>query len=124
MHNSYIAIVAAALAAWIFGAIYYGVLGKSWQRAQGLDPEQCKGQKMPLAPMVASLLSALIMAYVLQHLLSDGCALSREIGHFHFAALHGVTHGRERAEERHRCQHEQHERHAQHPVESFANGHV
>ena len=36
MHNQIIATIAAALAAWIFGAIWYGVLGKTWQAAQGL----------------------------------------------------------------------------------------
>ena len=40
MHNRYIAILAAAIAAWIFGAVWYGALGKPWQREQGLDPEQ------------------------------------------------------------------------------------
>jgi RsiW-degrading membrane proteinase PrsW (M82 family) len=69
MQNSYLAIAGAALAAWIFGAVYYGVLGKVWQQAQGLDPEQCKGQKMPLAPMAASLISELVMAAIFLHLL-------------------------------------------------------
>ena len=81
MHNSYLAVGAAALAAWIFGAVYYGVLGKVWQRAQGLDPgasaragatseEACKGQKMPIAPMVSSLLSEIVMALIFLNLLS------------------------------------------------------
>jgi hypothetical protein len=71
MNNPYVAVAAAALAAWIFGAIYYGVLAKVWQRARGLDPEQCKGQKMPLAPMAVSFLSELVMAFVFQRLLAD-----------------------------------------------------
>jgi hypothetical protein len=71
MINPYLAVAAAALAAWIFGAVYYGALGKVWQRAQGLDPEQCKGQKMPLAPMAVSFLSELVMAFVFQRLLAD-----------------------------------------------------
>lgn len=70
MHNGYLAVGAAGLAAWIFGAIYYGVLGKTWQRAQGLDPEQCKGKKMPMAPLVAALVAALIMAFTLQRVLA------------------------------------------------------
>jgi len=70
MHGFYNAIIGAALAAWIFGAIYYGVLGKAWQRAQGLDPEACKGKKMPVAPMVASLVSELVMAFLFAHLLA------------------------------------------------------
>jgi hypothetical protein len=71
MNNPYVAVAAAALAAWIFGAVYYGVLGKVWQRAQGLDPEACKGQKMPLAPMAVSFVSELVMAFVFQRLLAD-----------------------------------------------------
>lgn len=70
MHNSYVAVGAAALAAWIFGAVYYGALGKPWQRAQGLNPDDCKGQKMPIAPMVASLLSEILMAVIFLNLLA------------------------------------------------------
>jgi hypothetical protein len=65
LHNPYIAMVAAAVAAWIFGAIWYGVLSKHYQRALGLDPEACKGQKMPIAPMVASFAAELVMAFVM-----------------------------------------------------------
>jgi hypothetical protein len=69
MHNPWVAIAAAGLAAWIFGAVYYGVLGKVWMRAQGINPDDCKDKKMPLAPMVTSFAAALVMSYVLQHLL-------------------------------------------------------
>ena len=55
MHNPLVAIAAAAVAGWIFGAIWYGVLG----------------QKMPLAPMIASFLAALVMSAVLYQLLSN-----------------------------------------------------
>jgi hypothetical protein len=34
----YLAPVAAAVAAWIFGAVWYMGLGKPYQRALGLDP--------------------------------------------------------------------------------------
>lgn len=69
MHNQYLAIIAAAVAAWIFGAIWYGFLGKAWQRAQGLNPDDCKGKKMPVTPMVASFLCELLMAFVFSRLL-------------------------------------------------------
>ena len=88
MHNPIIAILAAALAGWIFGAIWYGALGKAWQRARGLDPESCKGQKMPLAPMVVSFLAAIVMSAVLYQLLSNLGVLG--IGP---AALAGLTIG-------------------------------
>ena len=71
MHNPIVAILAAAVAGWIFGAIWYGALGKAWQRARGLDPESCKGQKMPLAPMVVSFLAAVVMSAVLFQLLAN-----------------------------------------------------
>ncbi len=71
MHNPIIAIGAAGLAAWIFGAIWYTTLGKAWQRAQGHNPDDCKGQKMPLAPMVVSFLAALVMSAVLYQILSN-----------------------------------------------------
>ena len=71
MHNPLVAIAAAAVAGWIFGAIWYGVLGKAWTLAQGKNPDDCKGQKMPLAPMIASFLAALVMSAVLYQLLSN-----------------------------------------------------
>ena len=71
MHNPVVAIAAAGLAGWIFGAIWYGVLGKAWTLAQGKNPDDCKGQKMPVAPMVASFLAALVMSAVLYQLLSN-----------------------------------------------------
>ena len=88
MHNPIIAILGAALAGWIFGAIWYGAFGKAWQRARGLDPEKCKGQKMPLAPMVVSFLAAIVMSAVLYQLLSNLGVLG--IGP---AALAGLTIG-------------------------------
>jgi hypothetical protein len=71
MHNPIVAIGVAGVAGWIFGAIWYGVLGEVWQRALGKDPQACKGQKMPVAPMVVSFLVALVMSAVLFQLLSN-----------------------------------------------------
>jgi hypothetical protein len=71
MHNPIIAILAAGVAAWIFGAVWYGVLGKPWQRAQGLDPEACKDKKMPLNLLVVSFLAALVMSATIYYLLAN-----------------------------------------------------
>jgi len=71
MHNPFIVILAAGLAGWIFGAVWYTVLGKPWQRALGLNPDDCKDKKMPMAPMVASFLVAVVMSAVLYHLLAS-----------------------------------------------------
>ena len=41
---NYLSIFVAAVAAWLFGAIYYTALGKPWMHAQGKDPEQCRAE--------------------------------------------------------------------------------
>jgi hypothetical protein len=69
MHNPIIAILAAAVAGWLFGAVWYTALGRVWQTALGKDPDACKGQKMPLTPMLVSFLAALVMSAVLYQLL-------------------------------------------------------
>ena len=64
MHNPIIAIFAAGVAGCIFGAIWYGVLSKPYQRALGLNPDDCKDKKMPMAPMLVSFLVAIVTIFV------------------------------------------------------------
>jgi MFS family permease len=71
MHNPFIVILAAGLAGWIFGAVWYGALSKPYQRALGLNPDDCKDKKMPMAPMVVAFLAALVMSAVLYQLLTN-----------------------------------------------------
>jgi hypothetical protein len=71
MQHAIIAILAAAVAGWIFGAVWYGVLSRPYQQALGLNPDDCKDKKMPLAPMVVAFLSALVMSAVLYQLLRN-----------------------------------------------------
>jgi len=71
MGRAIIAILGAGLAGWIFGAVWYGVLGKPWQRALGLNPDDCKDKKMPMAPMVTAFLVAVVMSAVLYQLLTN-----------------------------------------------------
>ncbi len=71
MHNPIIAILGAGVAGWIFGAIWYGVLSKPYQRALGLNPDDCKDKKMPMTPMVVSFLAAIVMSAVLYQLLTN-----------------------------------------------------
>ncbi|MBV9550009.1 MAG: DUF1761 domain-containing protein [Alphaproteobacteria bacterium] len=66
----YLGLVAAAAAAWIFGAVWYTALGKQYQRALGKDPEQCKGQKMPLMPLLLCFVGELVMAAALSWILA------------------------------------------------------
>jgi len=70
-----LSILIAGAAAWIFGAIYYGVLGKQWMAAQGKTMDQCKQEQAGksrvafFAPFVLALVGALIMAWVLYGIL-------------------------------------------------------
>jgi hypothetical protein len=74
MHNSYIAILAAALAAWVFGAVWYTVLGRTWMAASGISAEEIErrrqARKMPLAPMAVSFICEIVMAVLLSLLLA------------------------------------------------------
>lgn len=66
----YLGVLAAAVAAWIFGAVWYMALGRQYQRALGKDPEQCKDQKMPVAPLAVCFLGELVMAAALSYVLA------------------------------------------------------
>jgi hypothetical protein len=65
----------AAVAAWIFGAIYYSLLGKAWLAAQGETPETMKAKNAgrsgvaKAAPFVISFIAELVMAGALQGIL-------------------------------------------------------
>ena len=71
MGKAVIAILAAGVAGWLFGAVWYTALGKPYQRALGLNPDDCKGKKMPMAPLVVAFLAALVMSAVLYQLLTN-----------------------------------------------------
>ena len=80
----YMAVLAAGVAGWVFGAIWYTVLGKAWQAALGMDPDGCKGKKMPLTPLLVALAAALAMAATQALLLAglgvEGWMRGAEIG--------------------------------------------
>ncbi|MBO6717297.1 MAG: DUF1761 domain-containing protein [Rhizobiaceae bacterium] len=64
--TNYLAIVAAAVAAFVFGAAYYGVLSKPWMKAARIDPKPGSGGMMPgPALLINSIVCELIMAWVL-----------------------------------------------------------
>ena len=86
MQSALIAISSAGLAGWLFGAAWYTVLGKPWQRAHGMNPDDCKDKKMPMTPMAVALLGAIVMAAVLYQLLTGLGVM--EIGH---GAIAGLT---------------------------------
>ena len=69
---NYLAILAAAIAAWIFGAVFYSVLSKPWLTAVGITIDEMKrrqaegGSKLKsVAPFILSFIAEVIMAWVL-----------------------------------------------------------
>ena len=66
-HANIVSILVAAVAAWIFGGIYYTGLGKWWMAAQGKTLEQCKAEQASksavamAAPFVLVFLAEIIM---------------------------------------------------------------
>jgi len=66
METNYVAVLVAAIAGWLLGAVWYGVLGKQWMNALGWDEEKIKGpRQLPLTAMIISFIALLIMAYLL-----------------------------------------------------------
>ena len=66
---SWIAVIAAALAGFAIGGVWYGPLfGKRWQKETGLSDDQIKGGNMPLifgTVFVLNLFASFILGHVL-----------------------------------------------------------
>ena len=64
-------VLIAAAAAWIFGAIYYSILGKAWIAAQGKTIEMLKAENAgkskaaKAAPFVLSFIAEIVMGWAL-----------------------------------------------------------
>ena len=75
-HANIVSILIAAVAAWIFGGVYYTALSKPWLAAQGKTLEQCKAEqdaKSGIAkgtPFVVVFISEFIIAWVLYGILT------------------------------------------------------
>src|SRR4029079_17420904 len=76
MHSvNWISVVAAAVAAWLFGGVYYSALGKQWMAAQGKTMEQClaeqasKSSTEKFAPFIIVFISEIVIAWALYGIL-------------------------------------------------------
>ncbi len=84
MNIDWIAILAASVAAWMFGALWYSVLSRQWMAAIGFTPADMQGpdgkEKFPLGPMiisfVANFVMAIILAGVIAHTAKKGVTVS------------------------------------------------
>lgn len=85
-HFNYLAVLAAAVAAWIFGAAYYTGLGKAWMVAQGKTSDACKAEfagkssVAKVAPFILSFVGALITGAVLYGILTHSGLWSLRAG--------------------------------------------
>ena len=69
---NYLAVIVAAIMAFIFGAAYYGLLSKPWMKAARIQPKEGVGGAMPPAPLlINSIVCELIMAWVLAAVLKS-----------------------------------------------------
>ncbi len=82
MTINYLAVVLAAVGAWIFGAVWYGALGKQWAAALGKTEEEinCSGKQVPVVPMVISFVAELIMAALTAGLIGHFGAVTIKTG--------------------------------------------
>ena len=68
MRPNYVAVLVAAIAYWLLGAVWYGVLfGKQWMALENITPEQASSIN-PVAPYVISFILNLVIAFVLAQL--------------------------------------------------------
>ena len=58
---NWLAVVVAAVAVWLFGAVWYTALSKPWMRAARIDPSTAKKS---ILPFIISFVTELIMALV------------------------------------------------------------
>jgi hypothetical protein len=85
-HLNFLSVLIGAVAAWIFGAIYYTALGKVWMAAQGKTAESCKAEfaaksgLAKFAPFVLSFVGALITGVVLYGILTHSGLWSLRAG--------------------------------------------
>ena len=73
--QNWTAIIVAAVAAWVFGAVYYGILGKTWIAAQGETMDSLKARNAgksaaaKAAPFIISFIAEIVMAAALSGIL-------------------------------------------------------
>lgn len=67
---SILAVLAAGLAAWLFGAVWYSIMAKPWMEASGVEVTaegRPINQKNP-APYVVSIVAAILVAGMMRHI--------------------------------------------------------
>jgi uncharacterized protein DUF1761 len=90
---NFLSILIAAMAAWIFGGVYYTALSKPWLAAQGKTLEQCKTEQASksgaakAAPFILVFVGEFIMAWATYGILFHMNMFSARAGAISGAAL-------------------------------------
>ena len=72
---NWLSILIAAVAAWLFGGVYYTALSKYWLAAQGKTMEQCQAEQAgksgvaKVAPFIIVFVSEIVIAWALYGIL-------------------------------------------------------
>lgn len=81
---NYWVILAAGVASFLFGAIWYGILSKQWMAAIDKSEDELKASSGFVVPMAITIAAQLFMAWVLAgllaHLLKGGVAANAQNG--------------------------------------------
>ncbi len=81
-------VLVATIAAWLFGAVYYGLLGRKWIEAQGKTVEQCQAENSTKStaakatPFILSFVAELAMAAALSGIMFHIGIFSLQAGVF------------------------------------------
>jgi len=63
-----LSVLAAATAAWLFGALWYGVTGATWMEAAGLNRTQIEKNRRNIAAFAGSFVMAVLVAGMMRHI--------------------------------------------------------
>ena len=86
MHVNYVAVIVAAVAAFVLGWLWYSPLlfYKPWMRLRGMDPAAAMaGAKMPVGKLVIELLRCFVLAYIIARFVAH-LGVSSWMGAVHF----------------------------------------
>lgn len=62
---NHLAIILAAVASFVFGGVWYGMLSKQWMEAANIKPDAAAAGGNIIAPYIITFVAQLIMAWVL-----------------------------------------------------------
>ena len=86
---NYLAVLLAAVASWLLGALWYGLLGRQWLAAQDRTAEDFHAAGRSPLPFVVSFIAQLVMAFMLAGLLAH--IFPRELINARNGALAGAA---------------------------------